>query len=385
MRLSSVICTAMPAGRWEENALRILHRDRRCWADEKPGKVRSMPKATLGWGIIATGAIATKFAEDLDLVDGAAKIAVFSRSAETGAAFAARHGFAGYHQTFESFLADPEIDAVYVASPHVAHLDQALAAIEAGKAVVIEKPVTMTGADARRIGAAAQAKGVFAMEAMWTRFLPAVQRAKALVEAGTIGTIERVDAELGFETPHDPNHRLFNKALGGGVLHDLGVYPLSITQYLAGDATLISSSWTAAPRGVDLAATLTLQAGDAPVTIRASFAATGENTVVLYGSEGTLRLDRHFLRGPSVTIWDRTMRAVPPSSGSLVAKIRNRLPFDGRTTERFDYPGNGLHFEIRSAQTAILAGATSSAINPLEDSAEVLDIVEDVLSKPPKT
>lgn len=327
--------------------------------------------------------IAEKFARDLRYVPGAIAHSVCSRDQERAAAFANAHGFAKHFGAMEAFLADPALDIVYIATPHPFHVDQALAAIDAQKAVLIEKPITMTADQARRIDAAAQAKNVFAMEAMWTRFLPAVQRAKAVVDSGQLGAIRRAEATVHFHRRFEAGHRLFDPGLGGGVLLDLGVYPLSVMRFLLGALMLETSQWQAAPTGVDMQAKLTLSAGTVPVSISCGFeeslANEGENTLVLYGDKQTLRLDRHFLRAQSLTIWDRPMQAAP-SSRSLVNRLRNKAGLSSGTTERFDRTTTGLNFQAAAVQYACANGMTSHPVMPMEQSAEVLALIEAALS-----
>ncbi|TCD16554.1 Gfo/Idh/MocA family protein [Oricola cellulosilytica] len=344
-----------------------------------------MKQQALGWGVIGTGTIARKFAEDMALVVGARHAAVCSRSMETGRAFASAHGFAKSYADLDEFLGDPSVEAVYVATPNTAHLEQALAVVKSGKPVLIEKPVALSAADARTIARAAEGRNVFAMEAMWTRFLPAVQRTAALIADGRIGMIERAQATLGFSRVVEPDSRLFNAALGGGVLYDLGVYPLSLALMLLGEASNVSGRWKAGPTGTDIEAHVEMTCGGAPVSVRTSFASEMENAFVIQGSAGVLRLDRHFLRGPSLTLWDKPLKRIPAGSDTLAGKLAHRFPLDGRRTERFDQQGHGLHHEIRAAQAAILSGKTSSDVMPLGESARVLEIIRAVLSTPAET
>jgi predicted dehydrogenase len=340
-----------------------------------------------GWGIWATGAIAAQFAADLDHVPGARRAAVCSRSMETAQAFSAKHGFASAHADPDAFLADPAVDAVYIASPHTEHCAQALRAIAAGKPVLIEKPVAMTSVEARTIEDAARNAGVFAMEALWTRFLPAVQRAKALIDDGAIGTVRRAEASLLFHRPFDPEHRLFDPARGGGVLHDLGVYPLSLAAFLLGPLALERGRWQAVPTGVDRAAEVALTCGSVPFTAKVGFvedpAAEGRNDFIVYGETGTLRIDRHFLSGPSLTLWDRPLETTPDPRG-WGEKLARRLPMPGRTVMDFARPSRGLNFQAAAVQAAIARGETAHPAMPLSDSAAVLAIIEQVLAAPPE-
>jgi len=340
------------------------------------------------WGIWATGAIAAQFAADLDHVPGARRTAVCSRSMETAQAFARAHGFAAGHADPDAFLADPAIDAVYIASPHTEHCDQALRAIAAGKPVLIEKPVAMTAEQARTIEDAAHKAGVFAMEALWTRFLPAVQRAKALIDEGAIGSVRRAEASLVFHRPFDPEHRLFDPARGGGVLHDLGVYPLSLAMFLFGPPMLEDGRWQAAPTGVDRAAEMALTCGGIPFAARVGFAeelaAEGGNDFIVYGETGTLRIDRHFLAAPSLTVWNRPLETAPDPR-AVGEKLARRLPVPGRTRLDFARPARGLNFQAAAVQAAIARGETAHRAMPLSDSAAVLAIIEQVLAAPPES
>lgn len=341
-----------------------------------------------GWGIWATGTIAAQFAADLDHVPGAQLAAVCSRSMQTAQAFAKAHGFAAAHADPDAFLADPTIDAVYIASPHTEHCHQALLAIAAAKPVLIEKPVAMTAEQARTIEDAARKAGVFAMEALWTRLLPAVQRAKALIDDGAIGPVRRAEASLVFHRPFDPEHRLFDPARGGGVLHDLGVYPLSLAAFLFGPPMLDDGRWQAAPTGVDRAAQMTLTCGNVPFSAEVGFteelAAEGRNDFVVYGETGTLRIDRHFLGGPSLTLWNRPLEAAPDPRATG-EKLARRLPMPGRTRLDFARPSRGLNFQAAAVQAAIARGEIAHPAMPLSDSAAVLAIIEQVLAAPPES
>ena len=340
---------------------------------------------SFGWGVWSTGEIATQFARDLAHVPGAARAAVCSRSTETAETFAAAHGFATHYDDATAFLADPAIDAVYIAAPHPLHCEHALAAIEAGKPVLIEKPIAMTAREARRIGEAASEAGIFAMEALWTRFLPAVQRARALIGEGRLGTIERAEASLVFHRPFDAEHRLFSPALGGGALLDLGVYPISTASFLLGAPVLERASWIAAPTEVDAEAILAIRCGNVPVDIHVGFVDSADeeadNHFIVFGSEGALRLDRPFLTGQSLTVWDRSLDTAPQSRG-WAERIAKRLPVPGRERLDFGRPSQGLNFEAAAVQAAVRRGETDHPVMPISESAAVLAIIEQVLAEP---
>ncbi len=186
------------------------------------------------WGILGTGEIASKFATDLARVSDAETCAVGSRSREAADAFAERFGIPVRYANYRALVEDPAVDVVYVALPHPWHHEWALAALESGKAVLCEKPFTVTASEARELVAAARRQHRFLMEAMWTRFLPNMVWVRGILAAGALGVIRTVHAELGQRMRHDPAGRMFARELGGGVLLDLGVYPVSFASRRAG-------------------------------------------------------------------------------------------------------------------------------------------------------
>ena len=203
---------------------------------QRTGSVRNAPATGVGydewmpgsiaqpvrWGILSTANISHQFARDFAHADGGALVAVASRSLEKAQAFAERHGIARAYGCYGELLADPELDAVYVSTPHTLHYSNCLAAIAAGKAVLCEKPMTVTPQEARALVAAAASANVYLMEAMWTWFLPAIRRALAWVEAGHIGRLRQVQADFGFPMPFDASSRVYARELGGGCLLDMG-------------------------------------------------------------------------------------------------------------------------------------------------------------------
>lgn len=337
---------------------------------------------TWNWGIIGTGAIAHKFADDLSHVADARKAAIFSRTLDNAKIFAAKHSFADSFDDLQKFLVQPDLDIVYIATPHIAHHAQALAAIKAGKNVLIEKPITMTANEAEQINSAANAKGVLVMEALWSRFLPAIQRAKTILEQGDIGTIKRAEASLYFNREYDPADRLFDPALGGGVLHDLGVYPVSLARYLIGELQLVSSSWKAAPNGVNKSAILNLKSSEVQITIKVGFGPEQDNTFDVYGDTGALRIDRHFVRAESMTIWRGPQSQLPPASGGLVSRLGNKFALQGGKRENFVRESHGLNFQAAAFQAALGQKLLEHPVMPLNESAEVLQIIEQVLANP---
>ena len=202
-----------------------------------------MTTGPLRWGVIGPGRIASAFVDDLTVTDSGRAIAVGSRSQESADRFADRFDIPNRHSSYESLVADPDVDVVYVATPHPMHRGNVLLALEAGKPVLVEKPLTMNAEEARELVDTARAKGLFLMEAMWTRYLPHIAEIRRLLAAGALGDIVTVMADLGQDFPKDPASRLFARELGGGVLLDCGIYPVSFASTVSASRRR-SSPWS---------------------------------------------------------------------------------------------------------------------------------------------
>lgn len=331
------------------------------------------------WGIVGTGTIAARFARDLALVDGAAIGAVHSRSEQKGRDFAQALAIPRSCHELDRFLADPAIDAVYIATPNHLHAPQALAAIAAGKPVLIEKPIALSSGEVETIASASRKHGVFAMEAMWTRFLPAVAAARQQIADGRIGTLRRISAELAYRREQDDS-RFFDAALGGGAALDLGVYALSLTLQLLGPPERVEAERVKASSGVDLRSDFRLHYPGVMAELSCGFDRDGSNRFLIEGSAGAIRLEAPFLKAKRVTHYSASALASPLSgpraSHSFARRLLDRLPLPGRHQERYDFPGEGLQFQARAVMEAVRAGAHSCETMPLADSAAVLRIIE---------
>lgn len=341
------------------------------------------------WGIVGTGTMAEQFAEDLSVSDGAVFSAVSSRNAARAKAFGARHGsHASAHASYADLLADRELDAIYVATPNDTHFAVACAAIESGKGVLVEKPLVATSLEAARLAALAAERGVFLMEAMWTRFLPAISKAKTLIEDGAIGEIQRLRGQLAFDHPYDPESRFYSKERGGGAMHDLGVYCVSLARFFMGEPIEFSGEWRAAPTGVDRAASLTLRfKNDVVAHLSCAFDHEGDNSFIIEGSRGTLVLPAPFIAARDVlqcsSGFAARLATIPGRSAPAraIRKLISRLPVPGIRKHGFPYDGHGLQFEIEAASGAIRSGRTHHpTMHPL-DSTRTLEIIETVLKE----
>jgi predicted dehydrogenase len=251
----------------------------------------------LGWGIVGTGQIAADFALSLETSSRGRIVDACGTSSEKARAFAARWGLPRAAASLEELLADPAVDVVYVATPHPAHEASALTAIAAGKPVLLEKPFTMDAAGAARVIAAARARGVFVMEAFMYRCHPLVRALVARLQHGVIGTIRHVRAEFGFRKRREPEGRLYNLALGGGAILDVGCYPASFARLVAGVAagkpfdepTSLQATAQLGPTGADeqASALLTFASGVTATLGTAIHHATGRSAAI-FGEEGSI-------------------------------------------------------------------------------------------------
>jgi predicted dehydrogenase len=342
-----------------------------------------------GWGIIGSGEIARRFASDLMLVPDAALVANHSRSASNAQEFRSAFGSRHAYSDLDSLLSDPSIDAVYVATPNSLHLPQALKAIRAGKAILAEKPLAPSHTEASVIQREAARVNVFAMEAMWTRFLPAIVAAKANIDAGEIGAIRKITAELAYAHQYDPESRYFSRSLGGGASLDLGIYCVSLAMYFLGQPQKVSGLWYPAPNGVDMSSEITLHYDEAEAQLASGFDRDGANHFVIEGTKGVLRLDAPFLKAQRLTVYHGFAQRAPfgplQRPSGLVGKVLDRLPLPGRRVEDHPFEGNGLQFEAMAMMNAMRKNEKTSTVMPLSDSVNALRAINIVLAQPATT
>lgn len=305
------------------------------------------------WGIAATGKIAGQFAEAfsaLDPRDDAAIVAVGSRAQASAERFAAAHGIDRAHGSYAALADDPDVDVVYVASLQPGHMADAITMLEAGKHVLIEKPMTLSAAQADRVFDAARAADRFVMEAMWMRFNPAPVDAVRRIEAGEIGTVEHMDIDFSIAVADDPEHRLRSRAKGGGSLLDLGIYPLTLAWWIAGPPASIAVTGEVAA-GVDTRCVIEAE-WDNGVTARLSSGLdeAGSCSATIRGTEATLTIPAPFHAGDHFTIEDRVHRLAPAS----------------------------LHHQVVEVHRCLQAGETESPRNPRATTRAILAMCDDV-------
>ena len=312
--------------------------------------------AQIRWGVVGPGRIAEKVVEDVPLVEGARAVAVASRSLQRAQDFADRHGLERAYGSYAEILADDEVDVLYVATPHPHHAAIARAAVEAGKPLLVEKAFTATLAGAVEVVELARSRGVFVMEAMWTRFQPAVVHLRELVADGAIGEVRSVQADLGLQRAFDPQDRLFAHELGGGALLDLGVYVVSFAQMLLGTPRTVTAVGSTFPTEVDAEASLLLGWDDGrSATLTTSLRGPLPNAARVLGTQGWIEV-------------------LPPFHHPR-ALVLHRADEEPQTLTRPPVGGGYAH-ELAEVVECLRSGRTESAVMPLADTLAVQDVLQ---------
>ena len=313
-------------------------------------------KKKIRWGILATGKIARKFASDLRLLDGSLITAVGSRKKESAEIFGAEFGISQCHDSYEALAADPDVDVVYIATPHAIHGANALLCLRNGKAVLCEKAFTLNAKEGCEVVTEARARGLFLMEAMWTRFLPLVLKLREMVREGLIGEVCSVTAGFGFPATFNPRHRLFDPALGGGALLDLGIYPLSLAFFLLGPPEEVRGFARLTPSGVDGQSSMMLRhQGGAVSLLQASLCHDISDQAWINGTKGKICLHGPWWAAQALTL-EQTGRAPK----------RVKLPFTG----------SGYFHEAEEVQHCLERGQTESLIMPLDETLALMEAMD---------
>jgi len=318
----------------------------------------------LRWGVIAPGHIASQMAQALRDHTRQRIVAVGSRSAERGAEFAARFGVDRVHDSYEALVADPEVDAVYVASPHSHHRDQALLAVAAGKHVLVEKAFTRNATEARAVVEAARAADVLVMEAMWTRYLPHTDVIRQLLDDGALGAVRRVVADYGVLAGPDRPQRLVDPALAGGALLDIGIYPLSFAAFVAKHAglgvapTAVQGAGSLTDTGVDAQLSMQLAYGSAQAQLFTSIVAPSGHTAHVLGDAGRVDVDDRCYTPAGVTV----------TIGDAVGT------WDANRVEGY----GGLAFQACALATWAVEGRRDSELLPLDETVTILETADEL-------
>lgn len=307
------------------------------------------------WGIGSTGGIANAFAHGLSLVADAEVVAVASRSQEAADRFADAHAIPHRHGSYEAMASDDDVDVVYIGTPHSRHCDDTLLYLAAGKHVLCEKPFAINRAQVTAMVDAAQARGLFLMEAIWSRFLPAYVELRRLLAEGSIGELRIVEGSFGFVAPFVPAHRLFARELGGGALLDVGLYPVQLVHMLLGPPDAVAAVATLGETGVDEQVAVLMRYDDGPLGVALAAIRTDlATTARVAGTTGVIGLPSR-LHCPAYLDVQR---------GTEVERIATPME------------GNGLHYQAEEVHRCLRAGLTESAVMPLADSCAIASTLD---------
>jgi predicted dehydrogenase len=325
-----------------------------------------MSQQPFRWGILGPGGIAKKFADGLRYSPGAVIGAVGSRSQERGDDFARQFGVPTVHASYEELVSNPNLDAIYIATPHSGHAPCAKLCIEHGKPVLVEKPFTINAAEAKSVIDLARSKGVFCMEGMWTRFFPAMAKLRELVKEGAIGEVKMIHADFGFRTDINPAGRIWDTALGGGALLDVGIYPVSFARMLLGIPTDAVSLANLGTTNVDEVTGIVLKFKNGAVAVLST--GIRVNTplqAIVLGENGSI-----YVNGPG---WHNAEGGWWKPEGLTIKR-------HGASDEiiNLPYPGSGFQFEADEVQRCVRAGLLESPILPLSETLQIMELLDTV-------
>jgi predicted dehydrogenase len=311
------------------------------------------------WGVIGPGRIAENVVRDFEFVEHAAVTAVASRSGARAQSFADRHAIPRAYGSYRELIEADDVDVLYIATPHPQHHAIGLAALQAGKAILVEKAFTATLAGAEQLIAEARRRQIFAMEAMWTRFQPVIAQTRNLIAEGAIGTVRSVQADLGVVREFDPSDRSFAHELGGGALLDLGVYVVSFAQMILGEPESVAVQGSLEPSGVDAEASLLLGfTGGTSATLLCSLHSPMPGQARIFGSSGWIDVLPRFHHPRSIVLH------------------RNGAEPEHLTREP---TGAGYAHELAEVTESILDGRTESTVMSLSDTLTVQRVLDQAL------
>jgi predicted dehydrogenase len=313
----------------------------------------------LRWGILGTGGIANAQTKDLKVL-GSPVTAVGSRTQERADAFAAEHGIPTAHGSYEALVNDPDVDVIYVATPHPMHAADAILALEAGKHVLVEKSFTVNAAEARAVTDLAREKGVVVLEAMWTRWLPHMVRIREIIAAGTLGDVRTVIADHTQKLPADPAHRIQNPELGGGALLDLGIYPISFAWDVFGKPTTVHVHSSPTPvTKVDRQDAVILGYDDGQqAVLHFALDTQGPNQAVILGTEARIEIDG---------VW------YTPTRFRVIAP-------DGSVLEEYvsEVEGRGMQYQAAELESLVAAGKLDSEILSPAETVAIMETLDEI-------
>jgi predicted dehydrogenase len=303
------------------------------------------------WGIIGPGKIARKFAQALPLAGHSQLHAVASRDGRRAEEFAREFNAPHFYDSYEALVKDPDIDAIYIATPHAFHCDQAILCLNHGRPVLCEKPMALSHHQVQKMVKAARENNTFLMEAMWTRFLPHMEKILKLIREGAIGDIQYVRADFGFAGPYHVDNRLFNLSLGGGSLLDIGIYPLFLCLMVLGEPQKILATGALAPTGADMSSHALLQyRTGATAVISSTFGCQTSITAEIAGTEGIIQIPAAWYKNDQFTL------RRPAPAGSPASTVIEPETF------QVEPMVNGFEYEIRELMVCVDKGFIESPV-----------------------
>jgi predicted dehydrogenase len=314
---------------------------------------------TYYWGILGAGRIADKFCEALNFTEGAAVYAVASRNAENAQAFASKHKATVCYNNYTDLVNDPNVDVVYIATPHAFHYEHTMLCLQHNKAVLCEKPLSLNSIQSTEMTAVATKQQLFLMEGLWTRFMPFTEKILTLIAEDSIGVVKHIQADFGFAVPFNADSRMYNKALGGGSVLDIGIYPIFLATLILGSPIKVQAIVTPTITGVDETATMQLQyANGASAQLLSTVAYNTPITATIIGTKGRIHIQNPWFKATDITL------------------ILN----DG-ATETFSMPHqcNGFEYEIAHVMQCLHNGWLQSPKVPHSLTLQISSIMDEVL------
>jgi predicted dehydrogenase len=308
------------------------------------------------WGIIGLGNIATQFADDLLLLEDAELVAVASRNHENATAFAQKYNATKAYDSYDALFSDDDVEIIYIATPHNSHAELSIKALENGKHVLCEKPLSLSYYDASRMIEASIKHQKFFMEAFWTRFIPSVKEILEKLDQGIIGAVKTIKADFAFYGNEEDGGRLFDKNLGGGALFDIGVYPLFLSYIMLGIPKEIIARSILHRNGIDLQTSMILQYENAQAVLQASIVSDSDMKATIAGNAGRIELNSPWYVADGFAV------------------------FKDEKEENFSFPtlGKGYTYEAIECHNCIRNNHIESVLWSHQNSLDLSKIVEEI-------
>lgn len=314
----------------------------------------------VNWGIIGLGKIAHKFASDLQRSETSQLYGVASRDLKKAKEFSKKHNAIKHYGSYETLAEDPEIDIIYVATPHVFHFENTMMCLKKSKAVLCEKPMGMNAEEVKHMIEEAKSRNLFLMEGLWTRFIPATEKVIELLEKNVIGELLSMRADFGFKGDYNPESRVYNKKLGGGSLLDIGIYPIYLSLLTLGIPSDIRAMARLTETGVDSFCALSFSyENGAKANLESTIEADTPTEAHIHGSSGSITLHRRFHHTEKLTCSHNGVE----------------------TLLDIKYKGNGYIHEIEEVNTCLLNRATESSKLPLKTTLDLSILIDRVKEK----